>query len=56
MMEKIEKEGTVSVKQAEKLTPEELQGKFLRGIIHRSERPEYCEEYNKLVATAQAKK
>lgn len=49
MMEKIEKEGTVSVKQAAKLSPEELNGKLLRGILHRSERPEYVEEYQALV-------
>lgn len=55
MMEKIEKEGTVSVKQAEKLTPEELEGKLLRGVIHRSLRPEYWEGYNKLMAAVQAK-
>ncbi len=50
MMEKLEKDGTVSVKQAEKLSPEELAGKLLRGAIHKSDRPEYCEEYSKLVA------
>ena len=55
MMEKIEKEGTVSVKQAEKLSPEELQGKLLRGVLHQSERTEYCEGYNKLVASVQSK-
>jgi len=55
MMEKIEKEGTVSVKQAEKLSPKELEGRLLRGILHESDRPEYCEEYSKLVARVHAK-
>jgi 2-oxoglutarate ferredoxin oxidoreductase subunit beta len=56
MMEKIEKEGTVSVKQASSLPPEKLQGKLLRGILHKSERPEYTNEYAKLVEMAGGKK
>jgi len=56
MMEKIEKEGTVSVKQAEKMSPQELEGKLLRGVLHKSDRPEYLDEYNKLVERVQAKK
>ncbi len=56
MMEKIEKEGTVSVKSAEKLSPEELQGKLLRGVLYKSERTEYCEGYSNLVTAVQAKK
>ena len=55
MMEKIEKDGTVSVTQAAKMTPEQLQGKLLRGIIHKAERPEYCEEYERLMAKVQGK-
>ncbi len=49
MMEVIEKNGTVSVKQAEKLPPEKVQGKLLRGVLHRVDRPEYCEQYQALV-------
>lgn len=49
MMEAIEKDGTVNVKQAEKLPPEKLQGKMLRGILHRVEKPEYCDQYENLV-------
>lgn len=56
MMEKIEKEGTVSVKQAEKMSPQELEGKLLRGVLHKSDRPEYLDEYNKLVERVQARK
>jgi len=55
MMEKIEKEGTVSVKQVDKLSPEELEGKLLRGILHKADRPEYCAEYQKLMTKVQAK-
>lgn len=55
MMEDIEKNGTVSVKQVDKLPPEKVQGKVLRGILHQVERPEYCEEYDKLMAKAQGK-
>lgn len=56
MMEQIEKDGTVSVKQADKLSPEELEGKLLRGVLHRSERPEYWEAYSKLSTSLQSKK
>ncbi|MBW7957603.1 MAG: 2-oxoacid:ferredoxin oxidoreductase subunit beta [Deltaproteobacteria bacterium] len=49
MMEEIEKDGTVNVKQAEKLTPEQLKGKVLRGVLHKVERPEYCEQYENLI-------
>lgn len=49
MMEAIEKDGTINVKQAEKLPPEKLQGKMLRGILYRVEKPEYCDQYENLV-------
>ena len=48
MMERIEKDGTVSLAQADKLPPEKVKGKLLRGILHRSERPEYCEAFDNL--------
>lgn len=56
MMEAIEKDGTVNVKQAEKLPPEKLQGKMLRGILHRVEKPEYCDQYENLVMGKATKK
>lgn len=56
MMEQIEKGGTVSKAQAEKLSPEELNDKKVRGILKQIERPEYCEEYGKLIERVQAKK
>jgi len=49
MMEVIEKQGTVSVKQADRLPPEKVEGKLLRGILHRTERPEYCEHYDEAI-------
>lgn len=55
MMEVIEKDGTVSVKQVDKLPPEKVQGKLLRGVLHRAERPEYCEQYAALMEKAKGK-
>ena len=55
MMEEIEKKGTVSIKQVDKLPPEKLEGKVVRGILHQEEKQEYCEGYEKLVAKAQGK-
>ncbi|HLC18706.1 MAG TPA: 2-oxoacid:ferredoxin oxidoreductase subunit beta [Thermodesulfobacteriota bacterium] len=49
MMDVIEKEGTVSVKQADKLPAEKLEGKLLRGVLHKVERPEYCETYETVI-------
>ncbi|MEK6546652.1 MAG: 2-oxoacid:ferredoxin oxidoreductase subunit beta [Nitrospinota bacterium] len=56
MMEKIEKEGTIPFKQAAGLPPEKLQGKLIRGIIYKKERPEYTAEYAKLLEKAGGKK
>lgn len=55
MMEVMEKDGTVNVKQADRLPPEKVEGKFLRGILHREERPEYCDQYEKLIMEKAAK-
>ncbi len=53
MMNVLEKDGTIPLAQAEKLSPEELKGRKPRGILHRAERPEYCENYEKhIVAKA----
>lgn len=57
MMEVMEKDATVSAAQADRLPPEKVEGKLLRGILHREERPEYCEQYENLIMEkAQAKK
>ncbi len=35
------------------LSPEERVGKYKIGLLHKAERPEYCEEYHKLKTHAQ---
>jgi 2-oxoglutarate ferredoxin oxidoreductase subunit beta len=42
------KEVTITKKQAEKLSIEELEHKLLRGILVEKERPEYVEEYDRI--------
>lgn len=54
MMEEVEKNGTVSIKQVDKLSPEKLKGKKIRGILHREDKQEYCEGYEQLVKKIQA--
>lgn len=44
-----QKEHAVSVTAAEKMSPEELEGKFITGVLHDVERPEYLEEYQKII-------
>lgn len=56
MMEVIEKDGTVNVKQVDKLPPEKVQGKLLRGILHKVDRPEYCEQYANIIEKAKGGK
>jgi 2-oxoglutarate ferredoxin oxidoreductase subunit beta len=46
----------VAKTKAEKMSPEELQGKIITGEMHRNiERPEYTDEYAKLIQRVQAK-
>ena len=55
-MLKWQKDVAVKKKAAEKLTPEELEGKILIGELHKdSERPEYVEEYDKIVESVSKK-
>ncbi len=44
---------TVSVKRAEKMTAEELEGKILTGVFVNREAPEYVEDYQKLIDSFQ---
>lgn len=44
-----QKEHAVNVKAAAKMTPEELEGKFIIGEIYKTQAPEYTEQYAKLV-------
>jgi 2-oxoglutarate ferredoxin oxidoreductase subunit beta len=43
----------VPVTRAKELPPEELEGKFVTGELHVAERPEYTEEYRRLIEKAQ---
>jgi 2-oxoglutarate ferredoxin oxidoreductase subunit beta len=44
-----QKEHAVSANAAKKMTPEELEGKFVTGVLHDVEKPEYLEEYQKII-------
>ena len=50
------KEIAVPVKAAEKMTPEQLKGKVLTGVLYKEDKPEYTEEYAKVIQRAQAAK
>jgi 2-oxoglutarate ferredoxin oxidoreductase subunit beta len=43
------KENSISVGKAKKMTPEELEGKFVLGRIHHIEKTEFCDEYQQLI-------
>lgn len=46
---------TINVRQAAKLSPEELKGKHIVGLLYQDiEREEYCNAYDKLIERAQA--
>jgi 2-oxoglutarate ferredoxin oxidoreductase subunit beta len=47
-MIKWQKENSVSVKAAEKMSPEKLEGKFLIGELYSTQAPEYTERYKQL--------
>jgi len=38
----------------DKLPPEKVQGKIIRGVLHKDIRPEYCAQYAELMKKAQA--
>jgi 2-oxoglutarate ferredoxin oxidoreductase subunit beta len=50
-----EKDNTVNVKAAERMTPEQLQGKIITGMLHQADRPEYVALYDQHIARVQAK-
>jgi 2-oxoglutarate/2-oxoacid ferredoxin oxidoreductase subunit beta len=52
MMKKL-KENAVPVAAAAKMTAEQLQGKFLTGVLYKEDKPEYCEQYAQVIARAQ---
>jgi len=50
---KLLKETSVPVAAAAKMTPEQLEGKILTGVLYQETKPEYCEQYAKVIAKAQ---
>jgi len=50
---KAQKDMTVSVEKAKNMSPDELNGKLIRGVLVEREAPEFTEEYDKLIALAQ---
>ena len=47
------KDNTVGIKAAEKLPDEKKEGKILTGVFRKDEKPEYCDEYQKIIEMAQ---
>ncbi len=45
------KEMMYNVKAADKMTPEQKAGKYPLGVLHQAQRPEFCAEYDKLIAS-----
>lgn len=52
-MFKAQQNSTVPVKKAQQMSPDELQGKWVRGVLAEKEAPEFTEEYDKLIARVQ---
>ena len=50
------KDVTVPVKAAEKMSPEQLEGKILTGVLYKEERPHYTAEYAKVIERAKGAK
>ena len=48
------KDNAVPVKKAETMSPEELKEKIVIGVLHDVEKPEYMEEYSKLIERVQS--
>ncbi len=49
-----QKEHGIPRKKAQKLTPEQMRGKFLIGELHSAEAPEYTESYGRIIEQAQS--
>lgn len=47
------KDNTIGIKAAQKLSPEEMEGKILTGVFRQDIKPEYCQEYQKIIDKAQ---
>jgi 2-oxoglutarate ferredoxin oxidoreductase subunit beta len=55
MMKRL-KDIAVPVTAAGKMTAEQLEGKTLTGILYKEDKPEYCEQYAKVIARAKGAK
>jgi 2-oxoglutarate/2-oxoacid ferredoxin oxidoreductase subunit beta len=40
---------------AKKMTPEELEGKIITGLLHTDDKTEFCDEYKKVVEKLKGK-
>jgi len=49
------KDRTVNVKAAAVMPPEKIAGKLLIGELHKDPQPEFCDEYDKVIAQVQRK-
>jgi 2-oxoglutarate ferredoxin oxidoreductase subunit beta len=49
------KEVTVNAAKAKAMSPEEMEGKIITGVIADVDKPEYCESYEKIIKKAQAR-
>lgn len=54
-MMKWQRKHAVSIESAQRMSPEKLKDKFLTGVLWDIEFPEYCEEYEKVIARAQGR-
>ena len=52
MMKRL-KDMAVPVQAASKMTAEQLEGKILTGVLYKEDKPEYCEQYQKVIERAQ---
>jgi 2-oxoglutarate ferredoxin oxidoreductase subunit beta len=50
-----QKEHAIPISAAGKVPPEKLRNKFLTGVLWDIDFPEYCAEYDKVIAQAQGK-
>jgi len=55
MMKRL-KDIAVPVAAAGKMTAEQLEGKVLTGVLYKEDKPEYCEQYAKVIAKASGAK
>jgi len=55
MMKRL-KDIAVPVTAAGKMTAEQLEGKILTGVLYKEDKPEYCEQYAKVIARAKGAK